>query len=214
MRFFKCAIHGKSSKHAGFIFVSYLSQNINLSLEGGGRGGGGQATTYFVGSHSVYHSDNTALSALRPLTCRTNRSFLLGSCWRFISRLISTCGFSTCSNQRVWQTALKKWQIQKICCFVDNTLVVVLIRQIVNRHMSTNVCCLSPFCGPDRIPHTWFRPKRHLILDYVGFIGSLGWEAFLGRGLDCRTYQSNVDVSNVTMMTISVAVGNRNLSHY
>ena len=158
-----------------FIFMSCLSQNIDLSLEGGG--GDGRTTFFFRLSLSLplevilptrgrfrYHY------SLGPLTCRTDRTFLFGSCWRFISRLIFTWGFGTCSNQQVWQTALKKWQIQKMCCFCGQRPSCGNYQtNYKSPYVYECVLCVT-FFGPDGIPHTRFRPKCHLILDYVWLV--------------------------------------------
>ena len=53
--------------------------------------------------------------------------------------------------QYLWQPAIGDKQHSKndryinYVVFADNALVALIIRQIINRHMFTNVCCVSPF---------------------------------------------------------------------
>ena len=123
----KCAILGKSSKRVRFIFVSCMSQKIDLSLEGGG--GHDQQlpvlqalTQSTTGGYPACKGPfQITLHSRPPDLSNQTAIYLLDSCWRFISRLISTSGFSTCSNQRLVTNSTRKMTDTKNMLFSRTT---------------------------------------------------------------------------------------------
>lgn len=84
----KCVILGKSSKHVRFIFVSFLSQKTDLSLEGGGDGRATTVCHWRLSWSQVTVSDNITL--LAPWVAETIGQFVGQRCWRLISSVAST----------------------------------------------------------------------------------------------------------------------------
>ena len=108
-------------------------------------------------------------ACFRRQSCpQSNQSVnLLDICWRFISNLISTFCFSTCSNYIAIVTNSTKWQIQKICRFRGQG---PSCKKYQTSYISACAygCVLSgTFLVKIEVISTQFWPKRRLILDYV-----------------------------------------------
>ena len=68
---------------------------------------------------------------------------------------------------RVLNCTEKLKNTKRLTYFTDNALVALIIRQIIFYNTLTMWCHPAPFFDQDGIVHTRFRPKQHLIVDYV-----------------------------------------------
>ena len=124
--------------------------------------------SYFVWGLGVVRKKSTACFR-RQSWPQSNQSVnLLAICWRFISNLISTFCFSTCSNYiAIVKNSTRKMADTKICSFRRQG---PSCGKYQTKCISACVykCVLSgTFLVKIEAISTQFWPKRHLILDYV-----------------------------------------------